>query len=155
MRARLGLDSVTLANEKGERSFITISLFVVVNKSSRTIVIAHFKTANALLAKPWDQSFLLTQASGLVNDVTNIMWTVSVILRITSTHKSALATWSFVVKLAFVLRRYMGNILTGTKTVTAITDENYRRSEIMVDASTRADAQDQVGRATICLKIQC
>lgn len=148
MRARLGLDSVTLANEKGSRAS-TLPFEPAADLPLYRTVIAHFETARKLLASEWNNSFLLTQVSGLLNDFMKLLNTTMIIYKITSTHRSSLATWSFIFKLAFMVKRYIGYLRYGSKTVTAITDENYRRSNLMEAASQKAGAEDQVSCARL------
>jgi hypothetical protein len=117
-------------------------------------VIAHFKSVESLLNESWSGggswagSFLLDQASTLFNDFARIVSRVRTIRRITRTFNSQLAAWSLFLKFAFTLKRYLGYLKHSGATVAAITDENYRRREIMSRASEKASAQDQVSILT-------
>lgn len=117
------------------------------------VVQAHFESVNALLAHSWNESFILTKASSLVNHLANLFSHAILIYNITSTHNSSLATWCLMISLVFVVRRYMG-FLHESATVSAITDENYRRSEIMYRAGGNTDAQDQVSPLTDSLAME-
>lgn len=88
---------------------------------------------------------MLDQASTIINVCARITNYVFIMKRVAGQFNSPLATWSFLIKLFFNVTRYMKYLGYGSFPVTAITDENYRRSEIMAKASEDADAQDQVG----------
>lgn len=107
-------------------------------------VIAQFKSAESLLTRYGDTSFIFTRLADSISHGFKLLNDVSDIWRITRAHKSSLATWSMWIELAFTLRYYIGWFTRNMRRVTAITDENYRRSHIMHQASSEAGAQDQV-----------
>lgn len=88
---------------------------------------------------------MVTQLTSIFSDLVNLVNDMLLVRDVARNHNSHLINWSCIVNLLFVVRQYTKYLRWGSKSVTAITDENFRRADIMSRASGNADAQDQVG----------